>query len=617
MPRAKKTHAARGHAKKAPPVINGIFLLQVIAIVAAGLWIYQPSFYGDWLWDDNLYVTGNKLLLDPARLWKAWFAPGSFIEYYPLEESVQWVQWQLWHGDTLGYHLTNVILHIANAFLVWRLLNKFGLRLAWLGGLLFLVHPIQVESVAWISELKNTLSLPFFLLAMDAWIDYENHGKRKDYLLALGLFLVAMLCKISMMMFPFVILLYAWWKRNRIGRNDLLATVPFFVISAVLGCMTILAGSWYRHADHSHLETDPVGSFLSHLSLGGLSIAFYFAKCFWPVDLTTFYPRWSIDPSSLIHFLPWPILGGVIYWLWTNRAGWGRHALLGLGFFLLNLVPFIGLNSISYMVDTWVMDHFLYIPLIGLIGLVVAGLSDAGKKLSPPARSFGIAIVTVAMAMLTWESHSYAKLYVDQETLCNYTALHSPAASPPHLNLAYILLESGRAQQAMDQYQLLLKFHPNSAVGHNNLGNTYAKLGRNSEAIEEYQRTLQINPDYAMAYYNLGNVFREENRLSEAIEEYRQSLQINPDSADAHSNLGGILFQMHRIPEALEQLQLALKINPIDASNQYNVGMIFMGMGQLSEAIEHFEQALKINPNLPGAQEKLDQALKQTTPAKN
>jgi hypothetical protein len=150
----------------------------------------------------------------PTGLWSIWFEPGSQLDYYPIKASVQWLQWHLWGMDTLGYHLTNVVLHILSALLVWRLLSKFGLRLAWLGGLIFAIHPVQVESVAWIAELKNTLSLPPFLLAMCAWIDYEERGKAKDYFLALGLFLVAMLCKLTVVLFPLVILLYAWWRRG-------------------------------------------------------------------------------------------------------------------------------------------------------------------------------------------------------------------------------------------------------------------------------------------------------------------------------------------------------------------------------------------------------------------
>ena len=237
--------------------------LRAAVLAALGWWIYAPALYGDWVWDDVLYLPQNPLLNDPERLWKLWFAPGHVLDYYPIEATVQWVQWQLWGQNTFGYHVTNVALHIVNALLVWRLLGKFKLRLAWLGGLLFLVHPVQVESVAYISELKNTLSLSPFLLAMGAWIDYEERQQTRDYALALGLFLVAMLCKISMAPFPVVILLYAWWKRGRVGTQDLKQSAPFFLISLALGVMTILSGIWYRQL---HLEPEEI------VPLGGLAL---------------------------------------------------------------------------------------------------------------------------------------------------------------------------------------------------------------------------------------------------------------------------------------------------------------------------------------------------------
>ena len=180
-------------------------LLQALVIAAAVLWIYWPARHGDWLWDDEVNITDNAITQSATGLWSIWFEPGSQFDYYPIKMSAQWLQWHLWGMETLGYHLSNVFLHIMGALLVWRLLSKFGLRLAWLGGLIFAIHPVQVESVAWISEFKNTLSLPPFLLAMCAWIDYDDRRKAKDYFLALVLFLVAMLCKLSVVLFPLVI----------------------------------------------------------------------------------------------------------------------------------------------------------------------------------------------------------------------------------------------------------------------------------------------------------------------------------------------------------------------------------------------------------------------------
>jgi hypothetical protein len=329
-------------------------LLQALVIAATVLWIYWPALHGDWLWDDNIDITNNSITQSPSGLWSIWFEPGSQLDYYPIKQSVQWVQWHLWGMDTLGYHLTNVLLHIVGALLVWRLLSKFGLRLAWLGGLIFAIHPVQVESVAWIAELKNTLSLPPFLLAMCAWIDYEERGKSKDYWLALGLFLAAMLGKLSVVLFPLVVLLYAWWRRGRIGWNDLKASLPFFGVSLLVGLITIGTGIWDHRFGHPDPGAVPVGGLLARLVAVGLSLSFCFSKSFLPVGLLPIYPKWPIDPSSPVQYLPWLVLGGTIYWFWTKRQSWGRHALLGLGFFLINLGPWGRVRDLSRL-PTWLL----------------------------------------------------------------------------------------------------------------------------------------------------------------------------------------------------------------------------------------------------------------------
>ena len=248
-------------------------LLQVLGIVAVGWWIYVPVLHGGWLWDDDSLVTQNSLVHDPAGLWKIWFTPRRMIDFQPIKFTVAWVQWHLWNNDPFGYHVTNILLHLISALLVWRLFRKLGLRLAWLGGLIFAIHPVAVESVAWIAELKNTLSLPLFLSAMCSWIDYEQGKRRKDYFLSLGFFLAAMLCKTSMAMFPAVILLYAWWKRKRIGWSDLKISTPFFMISLVLGLITI---SFLHHS----MGTTPIplGGLLSRLALVGLTVSFCFSS---------------------------------------------------------------------------------------------------------------------------------------------------------------------------------------------------------------------------------------------------------------------------------------------------------------------------------------------------
>ena len=514
-----------------------VLLLRALLIVAAGFWIFSPALHGDWLMDDDLYLTQNALLNDPARLWKIWFAPGSLIEYYPIEASAQAIQWHLWRYDTLGYHLTNLVLHAASALLLWRLLGKFGLRLAWLGGFLFVIHPAVVESVAWISELKNTLSLPFFLLSMCAWIDYEERGRSRDYFLALDFFLIAMLCKVSMALFPLVILLYAWWKRGRIGWSDLKASAPFFAISLLLGLTTIWAGIRFQQSHLQGINLPAIGGFPDRLALAGMSIAFYFSQCVWPVRMVPIYPKWPINPHALITFLPWLIMVGVIFWFWSKRASWGRHALLGLGFFLINLAPFIGFNSVSYMGFTWVMDHFLYLPLIGLIGLAIAAFEQIEGRISGAMRPLLAGMTAVVLAVLALESHDYAGMFVGPEKLWSYTLAYNPTSWLAHNNLGNILLETDRVPEAIEQYEESLQFNTNGVEAHNNLGFALNQQGRTQEAIEQYELALKFNPHFAVAHTNLGNALAKTGRVQEAIEHYEQALLANPHDSDARANL--------------------------------------------------------------------------------
>jgi hypothetical protein len=473
----------------------------VLLIVATVFWIYWPALHGDWLWDDDYLLEHNDLIHDSDGLWHAWFSPSDLIDYFPLTVSVEWLEWQFWPDDTFCYHLTNVILHVCSALLVWHLLSKLGLRQAWLGGLLFAIHPVMVESVAWMAELKNTLSTPPFLLAMCAWIDYERRGKSEYYFLALFLFLAAMLCKTTMVMFPVIILLYAWWKRGRIGWSDLKNSAPFFVISAALSLALI---SYLRYGVGQ--EFIPLGGFFSRVACAGLSLSFYFSKCFLPIDLLPIYPQWNIDPPSPVQFLPWPILGGALYWLWTQREPWARHILFGLGFFLINLAPFVGFRTISFMRFTWVMDHFLYLPIIGLLGLAVAAWGQVEERLSASTRPYAMGCLALVMVLLAFGSHGYAKIFINAKTQWTYTIRHSPNAWPAYNNLGNVLADANRLPEAKQRYEEALTLNPDYPEAHNNLGIILVRMRRPAEAVGQFEEALQLCPTLVSAQENLAQV---------------------------------------------------------------------------------------------------------------
>ncbi len=478
--------------------------LGIAAIVLAVFWVYSPAIHGDWLWDDDWYITNQPLLRDAGGLFKFWFVPGSWVEYYPLEETLLWIEWHLFGNDTFGYHVVTLALHAADALLVWRLLAKLGLRKAWLGGFLFAVHPAAVDSVAWIAETKNTLVLLPFLLCLLAWLDFDQSRAPRDYWRALGLFLAAMLCKISVAPLPVVLLLYAWWKRRRIGRDDLLAAAPFFALSVALGLLTIACGSWYYLHHEAFGQSAQLGGAAMRFTLAGQSLAHYVAHVFWPAGLLPIYPQWKVEPS-LLAGLPWLVLAAAALVFWRYRAGWGRHALLGVGFFVLFLAPFLGFVGTTFMNFSWIMDHFLYVPFIGLIGLFVAALQAAEDAISLTARPAVTGFVTLVAVLLAIESHAYAQVYADEASLWGYTLGEYPDSWLAHYNVGNSFFLAGDFPHAIPHYERALELRPSYLMAHNNLGLAYAQTGRLPEAKAQFQAALQINPNDPSAQHNLAH----------------------------------------------------------------------------------------------------------------
>jgi Flp pilus assembly protein TadD len=579
--------------------------LRIALIVVTGFLIYVPALHGAWLMDDDLYFPHNPLRIDPARLWTIWFAPGHFIEYYPLGETAQTLQWWLWGNNTLGYHLTNVLLHTAGALLLWRLLARFGLKLAWLGGLIFVVHPANVESVAWISEFKNVSSLPLFLLAATAWVDYVDRQQPRDYALALGFFLAAMLCKISMAPFPLVILLYAWWKRGRVTVADRIAVAPFFLISLALGTMTILAGSWFRQLQHSPPEQIAMGGILWRLDLAGRALAYYASRVFWPFPFDPMIPPWQIDPANSVQWLPWLVLIGGFAWFWKRRATWGRHALLGCGFFVLMIAPFLGFVPVSYMKISWVFDHFLYLPMIGLIGLVVAAADDLAER-SPRTRFGVLLLILTPVALLGGASCLFSRAFERPALYYAVVAYNHPDWWVARNAYGNALRKQGDVPEALPEFQEALRLAPNRPEPLNNLGALYSQLRRFPEAIAAYQHAIALDPKDPQTHSGLGNVYLTMGRLPEAMAEYEAALKIAPDFAQAQNGLANALLNSGRLDEAQTHADEAVKLAPDYMEAHATLGLILTRQGRVDDAIAEFERAQAIAPDDPRLKQELE-----------
>jgi tetratricopeptide (TPR) repeat protein len=609
------------------PAMWRTWLPQSLLIIAVAGWIYSPAFYGTWIWDDEQYITHNHLIHDPAGYWKVWVNPDGLGDYYPLTAFVEWCEWQQFHNSMLGYHLINIGFHLTGAFLVWRLFAQLGLSLAWVGALLFTIHPIMVESVAWVTELKNTLSLPFLLLAMLAWLSWTKGGSRRFYFWSITWFVVSLLAKTSGLMLPFVFLAHAWWKCSKISWRDLKNVTPFLAVALVAGLVTLFPH--HNPGDPQELHSD--WSLGAGLAIVGWTIMFLLGKCFLPFPLLPIYPGYSdISSHSALNILPWLGLVGLITCLASIRVIWARHLLFGLCFFLVNLVPVLGyvLSHFSEMV--WSMDHLIYLPIIGLIGLAVGGLACLEARLDLTWRMAERMLAAIGFIFMAWSAHAYAEWWINAETLWTRTLQSDPSSWVAEQNLDILLVDLGRPAEAIPYAERVLAGRPDSGDAHFNLGMALEKTGQTAAALAQYREAIKLNPldgkayadlanllessgnqadaialfqqaikclpDFPQLHYDLGSLWLRNGNFSAAIEELEQAVKLDPELAQARENLGSALAQTGRFPEAIDQFYAAIKIEPDYIIPRYNLARALAQIGRVPEAIEQFQHVLELDP---------------------
>jgi protein O-mannosyl-transferase len=566
--------------------------LRALAILLAAGWVYFPCLNGTWLWDDGLEVTQNSVLRSPAGWWEPWVRPQG-MDYFPLKSSLQWMEWQLWGAHPLGYHLVNVGLHVVSALLVWRLLSVLGVRAAFLGGMLFAVHPLAVESVAWISEFKNTASLPPLLLASIAYVEYDRGARRADWIRALLWFLAALACKTSTVMFPFVILVFAWWRRGRVGRRDLVAAAPFFAAALAMGAATV----WFQSARAIGIA-GTAGSLSERLAQAGWSIVAYARMSVWPAGLAPIYPPAG---GACPGWVPWLGIAAVLSLFWIRRAGWGRHALLAAGWFLLNLAPVAGVIPMSYLRISPRADHFAYVSLVGCVGLAAAALGAAlgaweGRKGRGAAGWVPFTLGAAAVAALGAQSRAYAAAFRSEEALWTVAVERNPDAWLARNNLGRELLQEGRPGDAEGQFREAVRIQPDSPEAHANLGNALDALGLSllrsrsfSEAAREFRSAIASDPAHATAHNNLGLALAGMGRLPEAVAEYRAALALDPGLPESHLNLGNAFFRQGRLGEAVAEYREAIRLDPRASGAHSNLGFALRAMGREREAGAEFQ----------------------------
>ena len=573
-----------------PRAVNWRLIAQCVALLVATCACYWPALNGEFQWDDGALVKNNDLLRSLAGLRDIWFSTKPY-DFFPLTFTTFWLEWPWWGDDPAGYHLVNLALHVAGAGLLWRLLLELRLPGAWFGAVLFALHPLNVASVAWISERKNTLSMVFYLACLVCYVRSEDtpevRARRRRYGWALGFFVLAALSKSSVVMTPFVLLLFCWWRRGKVSGLDLAWSAPFFVVSLASGMATM----WFQY--HRAIQPGYLAEtrlpLLIRVLMSGHVAGFYLGKTLLPVGLSMVYPRWTLGASFPGDYLP--VFGWlVVLWAaWTGRFRWGRGPLAVLAYFLITLAPVSGLMQMSFFTYSYVSDHLMQLSLVGIIVGVAAGLGawqargGVAAWMAPAAMALLIAACGVATLHRADQFSSNRRLWESARAIAPrcfavYNNLGSDAQAHGRIaeaeadyreavrleprsfstcdNLATVLRLQGKWRQAGALYQAILCLEPNAQC-YNNLAVVYLQLGDTKQARRQLEHALALAPHMGNAYLNLFLTERAEHHLPAAADALRGCLRCDPSDAVAMTYLASL--SLEQTPDAA----VARQINPL------------------------------------------------------
>jgi tetratricopeptide (TPR) repeat protein len=556
-------------------------------ILVVTLATYAAALRAGFVWDDDAHViavTADATLRTVDGLRRIWFDPGATAQYYPLVFTSFWVEHGLWGSAAAGYHAVNILLHAANAILVWRILRRLGVPACWLVGLVFAVHPVHVESVAWVTERKNVLSAFFYLLAMRAYLRFALGARDEDpstgrsadrpaaatiqpvaragrpwryYAAALLLFAAALLSKTVTCSLPAAILLILWWKRGRIGARDVWPLVPFFALGGALAAITI------------HLERHDIGavgdewnlSGVQRVLIAGRAVWFYAFKLVWPVGLAFIYPRWTIDAGAWWQFTYPAGVIAVIAGLWLARGRIGRGPLVAVLCFVGTLVPALGFFDVYPMRFSFVADHFQYLASPGLLTLIVAGWAAYARGLERRAalRRALAGVVVLLLAVLSWRQ---IRAYESAEALWRDTLSKNPESWMVNYNLGQLLEDSGRTGDAVPYYEAALRAKPDHVRSLSNLGRILASAGALQRAVELLARAAELDPASAAVQQNLGALYGRLGRHEDAARHFTEAVRLDPSLVHAHVNLAATLLALDRREEAIDVLVELMRSRP-------------------------------------------------------
>ena len=545
------------------PAVLALGLLAGVCYLPAMLW-------GGLIWDDFIW-SQSRAVPEWSGLGTIWSWPSRIHQeahYWPLTYTTLWLEHKIWGLAPAGYHVVNVLLHLLNSLLVWRLLLRLAVPGAWVAAAVFAAHPTHVESVAWIIERKDVLSGLFYLTAVLVWLRFLEQPRPWRYGLALLLFATGLLSKSIVVTLPAALLIIQWWKEGRITARDLQRLAPFFLVALLVTAVDLSSvGSMHSLLDYSLPERMLVAS---------RALWFYAGKLAWPTDLAVIYPRWDIslgDPWAWLYLAGATALAAT---LWFMRLRVGRGPLAGALFFAVTLSPVLGFVNHGYMQFSLVADRFQYLAGIGVMAVLIAAAVHGAIRLSGGLKLGATGLMVVLLALLGTTTWRQAGIYRNNVTYFSHIVSLNPEARNAHYHLSAALAKAGRREEALAAARMAVETRPDHTDAYAILGGALIHTERFVEAEEILRRALEIDPGHKNSRREMATMLRVQGRREEALEAYRALLEIDPTYALAHAYIGDILLQLHRYAEAVEPLSKALTL--IKAAPSLTVGLADSGI---------------------------------------
>jgi protein O-mannosyl-transferase len=602
--------------------------VKIAVLVVLTTAIYLPALGGGVLLDDDLLLTQNKIVKASDGLYQFWFTAKA-ADYWPVTNTTFWIEWRLWGERLAGYHVTNLLLHVVESLLIWGLLWRLRVPGAFWGALLFAVHPVNVESVAWIASRKNLVAMFFFLLSLWWYLKSEERpaapqnarakkagGERsvwaratdfsraefagRWYWLSLAAFMLAMLGKGSVAVMPGLLLCVLWWKRP-IEWRDARRVLPFFAVAAGLASLNV----WFQTHDTEKIIRH--ADLVERVLAAGAAVWFYLYKAVWPFDLAFVYPSWHVTADRWLWWLPLlaAIAATAVLFVaakpWRAARNWFCPFWFAWLFFVVALLPVLGFFDVGFMKYALVADRYLHVALLAVVALAASVIGKVRLRLPVKWRAAAVIAAAAVVAVFSLVSWRQSGLYIDRYTLFRAANEKNADSWMIHDTLGVWELNQNRPAESVAHFRRALDLCPPQGVDcghiHEHYGHALVRLGQTEEAVRQWELAVAAGWAPPRVVARLRETYRQSRDVDKLLALDSRLVELSPDSATAHYDLGVTLAQTGHLDRAIEQYRLAIKLDPQHARALNNLGAVYYRRREIKQAVDCYQRALQCQPD--------------------